>query len=112
MSEKGQTEKNSVRAYVFRFALELGHCSTQSACLKGAKRGRARRPEVRLIMGRLSHIPVAVRTRISPCDRPHLRQLSGQDRFQRLAFLDDEVEERRYTGDAPEVGMCQQAPAS
>ena len=33
----GQTEKNSVRAYVFRFALELGHCSTQSACLKGVE---------------------------------------------------------------------------
>ena len=31
-----QTEKNSVRTYVFRFALELGHCSTQSAFLKGA----------------------------------------------------------------------------
>src|SRR6266487_3717066 len=31
MSVVGQTEKNSVRAYVFRFALELGHCSTQSA---------------------------------------------------------------------------------
>src|SRR5216684_3551025 len=30
--------KNSVRAYVFRFALELGHCSMQSACLKGANR--------------------------------------------------------------------------
>jgi hypothetical protein len=29
-----QTEKNSVRAYVFRFALELGNCSMQSACLK------------------------------------------------------------------------------
>jgi transposase InsO family protein len=27
----GQTEKHSVRANVFRFALELGHCSTQSA---------------------------------------------------------------------------------
>jgi hypothetical protein len=27
----GLTEKNSVRAYVFRFALELGHCSMQSA---------------------------------------------------------------------------------
>jgi hypothetical protein len=36
MSELGQTEKNSVRAYVFRFALELGHCSTQLACLKRA----------------------------------------------------------------------------
>ena len=30
-SEMGQTEKNSVRAYVFRFALELGHCSIQAA---------------------------------------------------------------------------------
>lgn len=30
----GQTEKNSVRAYVFRFALELGHCLMQSAFLK------------------------------------------------------------------------------
>jgi hypothetical protein len=39
MSVQGQTEKNSVRAHVFRFALELGHCSTQSACLKGANSG-------------------------------------------------------------------------
>src|SRR3982074_3101994 len=39
MTALGQTEKNSVRAYVFRFALELGHCSTQSACLKGANNG-------------------------------------------------------------------------
>ncbi|HMH00588.1 MAG TPA: hypothetical protein VK555_04195 [Terriglobales bacterium] len=29
----GSTEKNAVRAHVFRFALQLGHCSTQSACL-------------------------------------------------------------------------------
>ena len=36
MSYLGQTEKNSVRAYVFRFAPELGHCATQSACLKRA----------------------------------------------------------------------------
>src|SRR5882762_3412640 len=36
MSASGQTEKNSVRAHVFRFALELGHCSTQLACLKRA----------------------------------------------------------------------------
>jgi len=32
-----QTEKISGRAHVFRFALELGHCSMQSARLKGAK---------------------------------------------------------------------------
>jgi hypothetical protein len=30
----GQAEKNSVRANVFRFAAELGHYLTQSACLK------------------------------------------------------------------------------
>jgi hypothetical protein len=36
----GQTEKNSLRANVFRFALELGHCPTQSACLKRANSGR------------------------------------------------------------------------
>src|SRR5258708_7122872 len=39
MSGLGQTEKNSVRAYVFRFALEPGHCSMQSACLKRANTG-------------------------------------------------------------------------
>jgi hypothetical protein len=35
----GQTEKNSVRAYVFRFALELGHRSMQLACRKRASNG-------------------------------------------------------------------------
>src|SRR5437899_10740058 len=35
----GQTEKNLVRAYVFRFTPEFRHCSSQSACLKRAKRG-------------------------------------------------------------------------
>ena len=34
-----QTEKNSVRANVFRVTPESGHCSTQSACLKGANFG-------------------------------------------------------------------------
>src|SRR5260370_42293099 len=37
----GQTEKNSVRAYVFRFALKLGHCLMHSACLKGANSGHS-----------------------------------------------------------------------
>ena len=32
----GQTEKNSLRANVFRVTPERGHCSMQSACLKGA----------------------------------------------------------------------------
>jgi hypothetical protein len=36
LSAVGQTEKNSVRAYVFRFALKLGHRSAHSGCLKGA----------------------------------------------------------------------------
>jgi hypothetical protein len=39
MYELGQTEKNSVRTCVFRFALELGYCLTQSACLKRAPTG-------------------------------------------------------------------------
>jgi hypothetical protein len=41
MSQKCQTEKNSVRAHVFRFALELGHFSTQLACHKRAISGHA-----------------------------------------------------------------------
>ena len=40
MSEVGRIEMNSVRAYVLRFALELGHCATHSVCLKGAMIGR------------------------------------------------------------------------
>jgi hypothetical protein len=31
MTVSGQSEKNSVRVYVFRFALKLRHCSTQPA---------------------------------------------------------------------------------
>jgi hypothetical protein len=37
MSHLRQTEKNSVRAHVFRFALELGHRSIRSGCLRGAE---------------------------------------------------------------------------
>src|SRR5712691_2004273 len=39
MSQRCQTEKNSVRAYVFRFALKLGHCSMYSAFRFRAKGG-------------------------------------------------------------------------
>ena len=39
MSLVGQTEKNSVRAYVFRFALKLGNRSAHSGSLKGARGG-------------------------------------------------------------------------
>ena len=37
MSAKGQTQKNSLKANVFRIAPESGPCSMQSARLKGAK---------------------------------------------------------------------------
>ena len=43
MSQMGQTEKNSVRAYVFRFALKLGHRSTHSTFLKRATNGHPAR---------------------------------------------------------------------
>jgi hypothetical protein len=36
MSDLGQSEKNSVRANVFRATPESGHRSIQPACLKGA----------------------------------------------------------------------------
>jgi hypothetical protein len=36
----GQSEKNSVRVYVFRFALNLGHCSTQLALRIRTTNGR------------------------------------------------------------------------
>jgi len=39
----GQTGKNSVRVYVFRFALKLGHRSMQLACRKRATCGLLRR---------------------------------------------------------------------
>src|SRR3981189_2270886 len=42
MSGLGQTWKNSVRAYVFRFALKLGRCSIPLALLKRANRARLR----------------------------------------------------------------------
>jgi len=43
MSEMGQTEKNSVRANVFRVTPESGHCSMRSAYLKGAINGHLAR---------------------------------------------------------------------
>jgi hypothetical protein len=39
MSGSGQTEKNSVRVYVFRFAPESRHRALQSACLFRARCG-------------------------------------------------------------------------
>jgi hypothetical protein len=43
----GQTEKNSVRANVFRFTPKLGHRSIHLACLKRAKGGSGQ-PESRV----------------------------------------------------------------
>ena len=37
MSQLGQTEKNSLRANVFRVTPESRHCSIRSACLKGVE---------------------------------------------------------------------------
>ena len=45
-NEKGQTEKNSMRAYVFGFALELGHYSMQSAIRIRAKPEHANCPTI------------------------------------------------------------------
>jgi hypothetical protein len=59
MSEMGQTEKNSVRAHVFRFALELGHCSTQSACLKRATSGLSRYKKSRRTNGDILVVPAS-----------------------------------------------------
>src|SRR6266404_8553724 len=43
MSQMGQTEKNSVRAYVFRFTPESRHCATHSVCpFRANKRHRRR----------------------------------------------------------------------
>jgi hypothetical protein len=44
----GQTEKNSVRLHVFRFASDIGHCSMQSALRVGPfceKVGREKSPK-------------------------------------------------------------------
>src|SRR6202165_5923172 len=44
-SANGQNAKYSLRADVFRFALELGHCSMQSVCLKRPSRPGEFHPE-------------------------------------------------------------------
>jgi hypothetical protein len=51
MAEMGQTEKNSVRAYVFRFTLKLGHRSMQSARLKRATSGLMYRSKMLVLRG-------------------------------------------------------------
>src|SRR5260370_891120 len=56
----GQTEKNSVRANVFRFAPKLGHCSMQSACLKGATNGLTHCSRISLFTYLGSHSPRSI----------------------------------------------------
>src|SRR3979490_1234369 len=63
MTALGQTEKNSVRAYVFRFALELGHCSTQSACLKCANSGLTHDERSGVASSAASFTPILVQDR-------------------------------------------------
>jgi hypothetical protein len=44
VQKPAQSEKNSVRVYVFRFALKLGHCPTQPAlrfCADSVEKVRA-----------------------------------------------------------------------
>jgi hypothetical protein len=86
MTAMGQTEKNSVRAYVFRFTPELGHCSPQSACLKRAMCGRLRVSK--------SFFHVLQHWSVQPCVRPfnavHMtaghNALRGSGPDQTLAF--------------------------
>jgi hypothetical protein len=74
MTAKGQTEKNSMWANVFRVTAKSGHCSIRSACLKRANRrhreiGRRLRRLTPLganARGKTKHFPCRVRcSRIS-----------------------------------------------
>jgi hypothetical protein len=76
MSGVGQNRKSSMRAYVFRFAPESGHCATQSACLKSAMNG--------------SHKPIQ-----SPRQRLARR---GRGDFQAERFRRLEVDDERVPG--------------
>jgi hypothetical protein len=66
----GQTEKNSVRAYVFRFTPELGHCSPQSACVKRANFG----PNRYISFGHAFLVATTLRSSSSVCGTvPNIR---------------------------------------
>jgi hypothetical protein len=70
MSEVGQTEKNSQRAYVFRFASELRHCSTRSAFRICAKTGLMHCDKRRLFDYCVGHgRAMAARTRLATVDQ-------------------------------------------
>jgi hypothetical protein len=77
MSGLGQTAKNSLRAYVFRFAPELGHCSTQSAlriCANRGSRGSySITSSVRPLRARFD-VPAAHPLGFAPQDVPRLRR--------------------------------------
>src|SRR3954447_23209704 len=53
----GQSEKNSVRAYVFGFTLSTGHCSAQSALGIWANRRRRASPFAFQFRNLLSLVP-------------------------------------------------------
>ena len=55
MSDWGQNRKTSMRAYVFRFAPESGHCATQSACPFRARNGLMHRSKHRYLITSLAH---------------------------------------------------------
>src|ERR1700732_2291792 len=75
----GQTEKNSVRANVFRVTPESGHCSIQSACRKRARsRSRTKQP---LGHHRPDMRPIGVAGKIGACSQRHVvrpRQATAQ----------------------------------
>src|SRR6266849_536371 len=64
-AEMGQTEKNSVRAYVFRFAPKSGHCATESACPFRAKPGRTQGEQISSEMRSRADIETASRRSVS-----------------------------------------------
>src|SRR5258708_38768593 len=86
MSETGPNRKSSMRANVFRFAPESGHCATESACPFRAMCGRLR-------VGK-DFLHVLQHWSVQPCVRPfnavHMtaghNALRGSGPDQTLAF--------------------------
>src|SRR5216684_7775952 len=60
ISQLGQTEKNSVRANVFRVTPESRHCSIQSACRKRATAHKETRAPQQTVYEPLGTWPVSV----------------------------------------------------
>ena len=96
MSEVGRIEMNSVRAYVLRFALELGHCSMQSACLKGARNGSRQFSLYHLVRER--------EQALRESGANHVSRLFVYDEFQKSRLLDRRVTRRRSAQKLRHVG--------